>query len=116
MLNFVNLSDLKYNFDKKTGLTDDKSHGYDYASIMQYGPRAFSRNGRNTITAKNGASLGQTQELSEGDIAQANTMYCVSTGGTGTGTGTGRYCKMYIRVFPIKAGTGLFSEAQSLYI
>jgi hypothetical protein len=110
VLNFVDLSGKDNNFEKFTGRTDDKSHGYDTASLMQYGAYAFSKNGEKTITAKNGASIGQKQGLSEGDVAQANTMYCGSTGGTGTGTGTctgtgtetgtgtgagtGRYCKM----------------------
>jgi hypothetical protein len=85
VLNFVHLSGQEHNFDKLTGLTDDKSHGYDYASIMHYGPKAFSVNGKNTITAKNGASIGQSERLSAIDVEQAKTMYpaCGSTGGTG---------------------------------
>ena len=64
------------NFVKKTpSETDDRSHGYDYDSIMHYGPKAFSKNGWDTITAKNGHSIGQRQELSAIDIAQMKTMY-----------------------------------------
>ena len=65
----------EYNFDIINGLTDDKSHGYDYDSIMHYGPKAFSKNGRNTITARNGHPIGQIQRLSAIDVAQAKTMY-----------------------------------------
>ena len=69
-----------------TGRTDDKSHGYDYGSILHYGPKAFSMNGKNTITAKNGHSIGQRHRLSVIDVAQAKTMYNACEGGRrGTG-------------------------------
>ena len=42
---------------------------------MHYGPKAFSKNGKDTITAKNGQSIGQEQELSAIDVAQMKTMY-----------------------------------------
>ena len=42
---------------------------------MHYGPKAFSKNGWDTITAKNGHSIGQKQGLSAIDVAQAKTMY-----------------------------------------
>ena len=75
------------------GRTDDRSHGYDYESIMHYGPKAFSVNGRATISAKNNARIGQRQGLSAGDVAQAKTMYTAckggSTGGGGSGGGGG---------------------------
>ena len=54
---------------------------------MHYGPKAFSFNGNDTITAKNGHSIGQRQRLSVIDVAQAKTMYTACKGGGG-GTGT----------------------------
>ncbi|CAB4005682.1 zinc metallo ase nas-15-like [Paramuricea clavata] len=71
---------MQYNFNKMSGRTDDTSHGYDYGSIMHYGPKAFSVNGRNTITAKNGQAIGQRQGLSAGDVQQAKTMYTACRG------------------------------------
>ena len=83
---------MDYNFKKANlGATDD-SHGYDYGSIMHYGPYAFSKNGRKTITAKNDQTIGQRQGLSYGDVEQAKAMYkkCNhgSTGGGSTGGGS----------------------------
>ena len=42
---------------------------------MHYGPKAFTKNGWDTITAKNGHSIGQNQQLSAIDMAQLKTMY-----------------------------------------
>ena len=50
---------------------------------MHYGPKAFSINGKNTITAKNGHSIGQRQGLSVIDVEQARTMYTACNGGGG---------------------------------
>lgn len=65
----------KYNFDQH--LTDGKDFGdYDYASIMHYGPYAFSKNGEKTIIALvDGVEIGQRTQLSEKDIAAINAMY-----------------------------------------
>uniref|UniRef100_T1GM43 Metalloendopeptidase n=1 Tax=Megaselia scalaris TaxID=36166 RepID=T1GM43_MEGSC len=43
---------------------------YDYGSIMHYGPYAFSKNNRPTITAKfsGGENMGQSNGLSQSDI------------------------------------------------
>ncbi|MBA4697419.1 MAG: M12 family metallopeptidase [Legionella sp.] len=49
---------------------------YDYASIMHYGPKAFSKNGKDTIIPlQSGAKIGQRDGLSVKDIAAMNTMY-----------------------------------------
>lgn len=49
---------------------------YDFGSIMHYPSNAFSRNGRPTITKKDGSSIaGQRNGLSPGDIAAIATMY-----------------------------------------
>ena len=50
---------------------------YDYCSIMHYGPKAFSSNNQDTITAlqPGSACMGQRNGLSPKDIAGINTMY-----------------------------------------
>jgi hypothetical protein len=70
---------MRYNFDK----VNPRSFGnfgtpYDYLSIMHYGRRAFSSNGRDTITPLNSSYLnkiGTGQDLSLGDIARLRNMY-----------------------------------------
>ena len=50
--------------------------GYDAASIMHYSRGAFTRNGADTIRARDRAiPIGDAQELSPLDIAKANTLY-----------------------------------------
>ncbi len=65
----------QYNFNQH--LTDGKDYGeYDYQSIMHYGPYAFSKNGKPTITPLvDGIEIGQRNQLSEKDIAAINSMY-----------------------------------------
>jgi hypothetical protein len=51
---------------------------YDYISVMHYGPKAFSKNGKETITAKQAAykdRIGQRKGLSVGDAQRINNMY-----------------------------------------
>jgi hypothetical protein len=63
-----------HNFDKH--ILDGKDLGaYDHGSIMHYPERAFSINGKPTIVAKNGASIGQRTGLSKGDIGAMRLMY-----------------------------------------
>ncbi|XP_065072088.1 uncharacterized protein LOC135696579 [Rhopilema esculentum] len=55
---------------------DSRGIGYDFVSIMHYGDKAFTKNGRPTIVAKQSGiyRLGNT-ELSELDIKQTNLVY-----------------------------------------
>ncbi|MEU1285046.1 M12 family metallopeptidase [Kitasatospora sp. NPDC005856] len=52
---------------------------YDYASIMHYGTKSYSKNGKDTITPLKklpaGLVLGETTQLSAGDIAAVKAMY-----------------------------------------
>jgi hypothetical protein len=64
-----------YNFDK-VGTDKETDYGnYDYDSIMHYGVYEFSKNSLSTITANNGAAIGQRDHLSSGDIAAVNHLY-----------------------------------------
>ncbi|MBC7774985.1 MAG: T9SS type A sorting domain-containing protein, partial [Phycisphaerae bacterium] len=63
-----------HNFDKH--ITDGTPIGpYDFASLMHYGPYAFSANGQPTIVALHGESFGNATEYSDGDIATINYLY-----------------------------------------
>ena len=53
---------------------------YDYGSVMHYGRTAFSKNGRDTITPKNGASIGQRNGASNQDIIDMRLMYQCTSG------------------------------------
>uniref|UniRef100_A0AC35TH73 Metalloendopeptidase n=1 Tax=Rhabditophanes sp. KR3021 TaxID=114890 RepID=A0AC35TH73_9BILA len=56
---------------------DHLNEPYDYASIMHYGPYAFSANGKKTITpSQNGADkMGQRVQFSEIDLRKINKLY-----------------------------------------
>ena len=65
---------VEHNFDQQ--ITDGDDIGpYDYGSIMHYPDWAFSKNGLPTIEAMNGASIGQRDELSAGDIEAVKAIY-----------------------------------------
>ncbi|XP_031764415.2 uncharacterized protein LOC116412858 [Galleria mellonella] len=57
--------------------TDDllQNIPYDYASVLHYPPRAFSKNGKVTIFTKSGIKLGQRQGLSETDVEKIGLIY-----------------------------------------
>lgn len=50
--------------------------GYDYGSIMHYGPKDFSKNGKETIIPlKSGVTIGQRKGMSPIDIDTMNRIY-----------------------------------------
>ncbi|KAL9975855.1 hypothetical protein ACROYT_G013067, partial [Oculina patagonica] len=66
------------NFDKfGQGQIQHLGESYDYGSIMHYGPKAFSRNGRSTIVGlKSSANqMGQRKGFSANDVRQINKLY-----------------------------------------
>ncbi|XP_047524579.1 uncharacterized protein LOC125062600 [Pieris napi] len=48
---------------------------YDYASVLHYPPRAFSKNGQMTIMAQHPTKIGQREALSEIDILKVSKVY-----------------------------------------
>jgi len=57
--------------------TNAQGTAYDYGSVMHYGAKAFSKNGRDTIVRKDGGTkLGQRVGLSAIDAQQLRIMYC----------------------------------------
>ena len=72
------IAEAKRQFKKyKVGEGDTLRMAYDPDSIMHYSNKAFTKNGRNTITYKKNPSqtLGQRDHLSKIDIAQLNRLY-----------------------------------------
>ena len=65
----------KHNFNQH--ITDGDDVGdYDYGSIMHYSAFAFALDtSKPTITARNGAAIGQREALSAGDIAAVKEIY-----------------------------------------
>lgn len=65
----------EHNFNQHIVDGDDVGP-YDYGSIMHYPRTAFSKNGQDTITPlRQGATIGQRQRLSNGDIDAIGTVY-----------------------------------------
>ncbi|XP_031559636.1 zinc metalloproteinase nas-6-like isoform X2 [Actinia tenebrosa] len=61
-------------------LMDSMGYAYDFESIMHYGPKFYSKNGKATIKIRKvgrriGARIGQRKGLSWIDIAQVHAMY-----------------------------------------
>jgi len=86
----------KFNFNKyNRGTIDSLGTKYDYGSVMHYGGRAFSKNGRPTIVAKtSGVTLGQRNGISAIDAQQMNLLYkSTCQGGGGVGGGGGGNCE-----------------------
>ncbi|KAI8515247.1 hypothetical protein Bbelb_078380, partial [Branchiostoma belcheri] len=67
----------RHNFEKlwKTQI-NSLGQRYDYMSIMHYGSRYFTKNGRETLSPRqNNVMIGQRTALSQMDIVQANLLY-----------------------------------------
>jgi hypothetical protein len=61
-------------------LMNSMGYAYDFNSIMHYGPKFYSKNGKSTIKIRKvgrriGARIGQRKGLSWIDIAQVHAMY-----------------------------------------
>jgi Astacin (Peptidase family M12A) len=66
------------NFKKyNSSIVTDFNYEYDYNSIMHYSSKAFSKNGKETIVAKNNSvtHLGQRKGFTEIDIKKLNRLY-----------------------------------------
>eukprot|EP00111_Clytia_hemisphaerica_P000918 TCONS_00002686-protein len=77
-INFDNIiEDKKKNFNIITvGMLDASLNTkYDYGSVMHYGKTAFTINGLDTITTKNGELIGQRNGMSSIDIDELNAVY-----------------------------------------
>jgi len=76
---YKNVSPSEYhNFDKKNDDINDIHIPYDYCSIMQYGPRSFSKTGGFTILTKDQEyqlSIGRSESVSFSDAKMVNLMY-----------------------------------------
>ncbi|MBN1323470.1 MAG: M12 family metallopeptidase [Methanotrichaceae archaeon] len=69
------ISNRVHNFDQNIADGDDVGN-YDYGSVMHYPTHAFSKNGRPTIVPlQQGVTIGQRNNLSEGDIDAVKAMY-----------------------------------------
>ncbi|XP_071037797.1 astacin-like metalloprotease toxin 5 [Parasteatoda tepidariorum] len=69
---------VKYAFRKLNPESNILYNSFDYDSIMIYGNKAFSKNGKDTMVAKNGQKLvhpAKKPGLSKNDIERANKMY-----------------------------------------
>ncbi|KAM7433977.1 hypothetical protein ABFA07_015862 [Porites harrisoni] len=66
-----------HNFKKyNRGTIDSLGSPYDYGSLMHYGSKAFSKNGKPTIVVKqSGATIGQRDGVSSKDAQQMNLLY-----------------------------------------
>ncbi|XP_077987710.1 bone morphogenetic protein 1 homolog isoform X2 [Glandiceps talaboti] len=66
-----------YNFNKHSkSKVNSLAQPYDYNSVMHYGTKYYSKNGRHTMKPKDeDAYIGQRLELSDMDIRQTNLLY-----------------------------------------
>ena len=66
------------NFEKETPNTAMQFQDlpYDYKSLMHYSEKAFSKNGKKTIEAKDGTSpLGNEVGMTDQDVKEVNALY-----------------------------------------
>ena len=83
----INKEEINYDiagdaFEKQGDYIDSLEVEYDYASIMHYSKRAFSKDGNDVFTIKEGKELpkclpevGQRKTISRKDIEQVNKLY-----------------------------------------
>jgi len=70
--------DMTHNFNKVKSSEAKTIGSYDYLSVMQYGAKAFSNNGQNTMTRKDGSTnLGQPWDgfLTSQDVGKLKSLY-----------------------------------------
>ncbi|XP_064648122.1 zinc metalloproteinase nas-15-like [Lineus longissimus] len=78
--------DMRFNFNKHgSNYISLLNTPYDYGSVMQYGRKAFSFNGRDTMVPRRAgvAQLGQRIGFSKLDIERVNKLYSCQGGGGG---------------------------------
>lgn len=128
-INWANITGgMEHNFNQH--ITDGDDIGaYDYASIMHYGPTAFSSNGRPTIVPISPvtATIGGATGLSGGDIAAVAAMYpapIVRTGPSGadctwqfshSSSGTNYYTAHFTPVGPCQNTAKLITSYVTSY-
>ena len=74
----LHLAGMANQFNKyKQSKIDNMNFTYDYASLMHYGSRTFSKNGKATLRAKNRPYqlLGRRSGFSSVDIKKMNALY-----------------------------------------
>ena len=75
-INFANIVNYAKSNFQKCGRCNNQRLPYDTDSVMHYGSYAFSKNGKPTITVKDGSRIGQRNGFSSLDLKGINQMYC----------------------------------------
>lgn len=74
-INYENILDVHVN-NFYPHETNNLNVPYDYSSVMHYGPKDFSKNGQDTITAFDASAvIGQRAGMSDTDILMLNRLY-----------------------------------------